>query len=751
MAGTPVQPTRRATANPVAVGDVNALGQTLKPQVDPPYGSNAGQPVYDSSQNLNQSQVAGVTVTHALNTLDNGLNDLANIVQPVPAIVAGAIYIASPILTDGIHGAELLFAQHYNARLINDALALAASKGNVYVQMAALPYDIGTNTLVLPPTQGVRFGGLGSSSFDPAVSFTQGSQIIYSGGGDKSWDVQITGTSTANVLIGTGQKTFPCDAALLWRPGDPVTFTATAGTIGSVSGTVFNYNPLGNTVVIDVTSTTGAGTGSEWSFTTEYDQPPFTARSQSGLVIQNYTLQTTNSSFRGYMHDLNGLSLSADTSRSFFDHVTCFTNVSDETDFRSWHVCGAVYMTAGFGLRTEFCKFDGLLRGVLTRGNWNEYHSTNESRLILDVACDMGGDAVFAYVEAEPSIHVPSSTYGHGGIRVTNSTEVDSAYYVGDICEAGPVITHYGCNGQKIGGNFSIVNTAIGADRFPVALDGCLDVEYCATDQLCAGAISVLNALQASVGIYATRTAQTTTTFFDDNSYKFTRISARSQTSIFGLSGVNQISGAQLTNGAEATSGITAGGVFEPGPFENNIYLGGFRAIAFPRGVQGAEVSLFGDSKHITLFCPATANDTGLEVLTYNPDGPSNTFAQSILLNRFGVFSLGPLTTVTRDVSGTGSASAKSINWNLAPVQNIGKLAANLTITMTAPGNPTTGYTLVIRGQQGAGPFTITLNPAAETINGAGIVLPALNNQNFDIILCWTGSGYRAEVKGPWS
>ena len=81
MAGTPVQPTRRATANPVAVGDVNALGQTLKPQVDPPYGSNASQPFYNSSQNVNKSEVEGVYVTEALDNLKHQVDNTIIIIN----------------------------------------------------------------------------------------------------------------------------------------------------------------------------------------------------------------------------------------------------------------------------------------------------------------------------------------------------------------------------------------------------------------------------------------------------------------------------------------------------------------------------------------------------------------------------------------------------------------------------------------------------------------------------------------------
>jgi hypothetical protein len=74
----------------------------------------------------------------------------------------------------------------------------------------------------------------------------------------------ITGTSTASVLIGTGSKTFPITAGLYLRTNDVITFTATAGATGSITMIVTSY--AGSSVTGTVTSTTGSGTGTQWTY-----------------------------------------------------------------------------------------------------------------------------------------------------------------------------------------------------------------------------------------------------------------------------------------------------------------------------------------------------------------------------------------------------------------------------------------------------------------------------------------------------
>jgi hypothetical protein len=719
-----------------ADGDLR-LGQQIKVKT----GTPGGGTIWELSAG---TTIAGSkTYSRLLNAVDAGKHD---------TVIAGVIQVGIPTLTASLSGAALTAAQLANATLLNNAFTTAAAKGNCFVELCALPYDVGVNYLTVPPAQGLRVGGRGSSSFTPAGPYTQGSRIVFSGGGDASWDVQVTGTVSASVAIGTGQKTFTgFPAANNVRPGDPIRFTATAGATGSVTGIVYAYNPLGTSITVDVTSVTGSGTGTAWSYTTRYDKPPLTARSHAGFVLQNLTIETTSASFRGYHFDANGTSLASDSSKLWVHNVMFYQSGTNPTAYSDIHCVGGIYMTSGFTAVIDHCKFHNMFRGAFLRGNDNYYCFSNESIHVQDAAVDLGGEGVFGYVHAEPAFPAANATFAGGGVRVTNSWEPEAAYYSGDACDQGPEIAIYGSFSPKIKGNFSIKNTAVGVDKYPVLLDGTHGTIYAATDQHCQGAIRA-DGLQACYGIDVQTTSQTLTSVFTGSNYAFTRVMCNADTSGYGIQGRQQISNAYLTNGAEASLGMHFIGANGGGPLiANSLNIVGLRSVDYSRGSSASELGILNTNRDVFLSLSATNDASGFGIRGKDFDGASTAWLTHFFVNANGFQHRGAQTVLaTRDISGTGTATAKTIDWNRGHVQSAGTLAGNITFTMTPPAGPTPTE-LVLEITQGASNYTVAFSPAVKTEGGAALTIPSANGAKFEVRMRWNGTEYRARVTGAWS
>lgn len=79
--------------------------------------------------------------------------------------------------------------------------------------------------------------------------------------------VSRVNTSTSSNTIGTGSKTFilAASGSQEWAASGSVTVTSTANSANTMTGIVTSYTSGTQTLVINVTSTTGSGTFSSWT------------------------------------------------------------------------------------------------------------------------------------------------------------------------------------------------------------------------------------------------------------------------------------------------------------------------------------------------------------------------------------------------------------------------------------------------------------------------------------------------------
>ncbi|MEI7954409.1 MAG: hypothetical protein WCJ66_04500 [Verrucomicrobiota bacterium] len=73
----------------------------------------------------------------------------------------------------------------------------------------------------------------------------------------------INGTSTTSLAIGTGSKTFTTQANIAWVVGQQLDAASVGAPANLMSGTITSYT--GATLILNVTSTTGAGTYADWA------------------------------------------------------------------------------------------------------------------------------------------------------------------------------------------------------------------------------------------------------------------------------------------------------------------------------------------------------------------------------------------------------------------------------------------------------------------------------------------------------
>ncbi len=106
-------------------------------------------------------------------------------------------------------------------------------------------------------------------------------------------------TSTSNVLIGTGAKTFTVvETARSWTAGEALTIWNIGNTANSMVGTVTAYNSGTGQLDMNITSVTGAGTLASWEIgRTDYsDKPKRVIEHKNHLFLgyPNGQLQTSN-------------------------------------------------------------------------------------------------------------------------------------------------------------------------------------------------------------------------------------------------------------------------------------------------------------------------------------------------------------------------------------------------------------------------------------------------------------------------
>ena len=79
---------------------------------------------------------------------------------------------------------------------------------------------------------------------------------------NQGWPPDLTTTSATSFTIGTGSKAFTVPASLPFLVGDPVDIYSASGTGNNMQGLITAYS--GTTLTVNVTTTAGAGTKTDW-------------------------------------------------------------------------------------------------------------------------------------------------------------------------------------------------------------------------------------------------------------------------------------------------------------------------------------------------------------------------------------------------------------------------------------------------------------------------------------------------------
>lgn len=107
------------------------------------------------------------------------------------------------------------------------------------------------------------------------------------------------GTSSTSLAIGTGAKTFTItEATRGWVTGDSLIIWQVGNAANSMTGTVTSYTSGTNTLVMNITSTTGSGTIASWEIgKSDWSDKPYDLmdhRDHMFLAYPNGQLQTSN-------------------------------------------------------------------------------------------------------------------------------------------------------------------------------------------------------------------------------------------------------------------------------------------------------------------------------------------------------------------------------------------------------------------------------------------------------------------------
>lgn len=160
------------------------------------------------------------------------------------------------------------------------SLSTAGSGSKTFTTQAGLAYTAGARLRATSTGSGNWMEGVVTSYSGTTLIATMD---LNSGSGTNSdWDINLAGqqgatggsgsagagyggTSTTSTLIGTGSKVFTTQAGLAYVVGSVVRVVRNGDVTAFMDGTVTAYS--GTSITVDVTSTSGAGTFTDWNFT----------------------------------------------------------------------------------------------------------------------------------------------------------------------------------------------------------------------------------------------------------------------------------------------------------------------------------------------------------------------------------------------------------------------------------------------------------------------------------------------------
>jgi hypothetical protein len=591
----------------------------------------------DPVSSLVQAETFSVTVSALATPGPAGATGPAGPIVPVTYVANGAMiandkyefdsHVSAGMYVKGlIPNATSAGDKLINANALTEALNAAALIGNVFVILPAFRVNIGTNRIVATGAQGIRIGCMGSAAFTPTTSYEGGGGIHYEGGGDASWDRQVSVTSASSVAIGTGVKSLTVTvqaSGIVPSPGSPVLLTATAGAVGTMTGLVRSIDYAGTALTVQVTSVTGSGTGTAWTVATKIDDSILKIHSGAGLVVQNLTITWDNPAFTGWALDINGAVLASDQSQYIVDRcVFYFTGTPGDATYRpNGSAAGGLYMETGWG-KVKGCSFFGMLRGCYLAGQWNSVDDTNQFIEVTDAAVESTGGGHDIVVNSEPADIVAGFSYAKGGIKSRGGRGNRFVWNVGDPSAEGPLIWMIDCSGCHATGNFAINGGAVGALKCAIKLEGCFSTIITGDHSLIEKLVDVSTGA-TSIGIHVLSSSLAPADLAVGSNFSFFEFSTHAGANEFGSAGETRIPAAHLTNGATCDFGMHFGPDNYAGVLANRILVAGIRAAALAWGSNNGQAIEYLNTAHgygagIGVFAVQNDGNAGLSVITRN-------------------------------------------------------------------------------------------------------------------------------------